>query len=648
MRTNPFESQLERLARTLTEQFGVNVICQGDQAWTDGRQIVLPSLPEPMAEPLERMMVGYLDHEMAHVAFSDFSVVKVFLDRYPGCEALLNVVEDALIERRAMKRWPGVRTNLDTMFEQVRNRVKALIAQRGPFDRFCTAIYLKLAHHGDMIGLEPEVAGYEDLLDQFAGVRDTKDAATLAEHLLHRWLSKNPPQAQQPQSGQSEQQQEGADGDRSSGQDGKQSDPSQRDLDESGQATDERQSDAAQPDSDPNCDQEEDQPSASNSPGSEHESELPDEADAPTGPDSTETEPCDGEQSASGQSTGGAGDSDATEGGERSIQNAAGQGGRTLIGEALAEAIAEQVAQMDASREYRVFTKQHDRIDVLPVADEREVKALLATGVDTVRRLRRGLANALRSAEKRWWRGDQTHGQLSPRTLHRLCMDRPRLDVFRVRSMVQGRSTAVGIVLDASGSMTTRKMAVARDAMRVLLEAMADLKIATEAFTFTTGREFAFDNACQQTGQDPQTLRERFSRFSNLEIGLIKQFEESVKAGLRRLPNIRGTGLTPLGEAMHIGATRLLPRPESRKIMLVLTDGKPGCEGSADASRMHAQHVAERIEKTGIELVGVGIMDDSLCAIIADTIVVHELNDLPVHLCKLLGRTLQKGLRYVG
>lgn len=62
MRANPFESQLERLARTLIEQFGVKVTCQGDNAWTDGRQIVLPSLPDPLNNGLERMMVGFLDH----------------------------------------------------------------------------------------------------------------------------------------------------------------------------------------------------------------------------------------------------------------------------------------------------------------------------------------------------------------------------------------------------------------------------------------------------------------------------------------------------------------------------------------------------------------------------------------------------------
>lgn len=48
MQGNPFDSQLERLARTLTEQFGVTVLYQGDCACTDGRRILLPSLPKPM------------------------------------------------------------------------------------------------------------------------------------------------------------------------------------------------------------------------------------------------------------------------------------------------------------------------------------------------------------------------------------------------------------------------------------------------------------------------------------------------------------------------------------------------------------------------------------------------------------------------
>jgi len=82
--------------------------------------------------------------------------------------------------------------------------------------------------------------------------------------------------------------------------------------------------------------------------------------------------------------------------------------------------------------------------------------------------------------------------------------------------------------------------------------------------------------------------------------------------------------------------------------MLVLTDGKAGCEGGGESAHLHAQHIAGLITKAGIELIGVGILDDNLCEIVEDTIVIQKLEDLPAQLCKLLGRTLKKGLRHVG
>ncbi len=87
MRTNPFEGQLERLARTLTEQFGVTILCQDDCACTDGKRILLPSLPEPMDDDLERMILGFLDHELGHVAFTNFEVLKEFSAKQPGHES---------------------------------------------------------------------------------------------------------------------------------------------------------------------------------------------------------------------------------------------------------------------------------------------------------------------------------------------------------------------------------------------------------------------------------------------------------------------------------------------------------------------------------------------------------------------------------
>ena len=59
-----------------------------------------------------------MEHELGHVAFSDFGAAEHLARKHPGCEGLLNVIEDALIERRAMERWPGVPRNLDMMFRQ--------------------------------------------------------------------------------------------------------------------------------------------------------------------------------------------------------------------------------------------------------------------------------------------------------------------------------------------------------------------------------------------------------------------------------------------------------------------------------------------------------------------------------------------------
>lgn len=206
----------------------------------------------------------------------------------------------------------------------------------------------------------------------------------------------------------------------------------------------------------------------------------------------------------------------------------------------------------------------------------------------------------------------------------------------------------MSVVLDTSGSMTIRKTEVARRAVRVLIEALSDLKIPTEALTFTTGDATGIQHIVCKTGQNPVKLRDRYARLSNLEIGIIKTFDEPAKVGLRRLPSIVGTGLTPLGEAMLIGAKRLIPRRESRKVMLVVTDGRPGCEGMGNAAMVHAQDAAARISKAGIELIGIAILEDSLLAIVEDTIVVYQIEELPAQLCKLLGRTLKKGMRHVG
>ena len=88
---------------------------------------------------------------------------------------------------------PGVRANLDAMFAQVRDRVISLVRQRDAFGRFCTAVYLKMSHHGDILGLDSYARGYEPLLAELPRLQNTRDAAELAERILQQWLSEHPP-----------------------------------------------------------------------------------------------------------------------------------------------------------------------------------------------------------------------------------------------------------------------------------------------------------------------------------------------------------------------------------------------------------------------------------------------------------------------
>lgn len=68
--------------------------------------------------------------------------------------------------------------------------------------------------------------------------------------------------------------------------------------------------------------------------------------------------------------------------------------------------------------------------------------------------------------------------------------------------------------------------------------------------------------------------------------------QEAARRQPPRLPSIHGSGLMPLGEAMQIGAAHPAVQPGTRKIVLVLTDGKAGCEGSTESAMRHAQQVA--------------------------------------------------------
>lgn len=129
---NALLGALPIIATLLGQKLGVKVVIGGHQAFTDGQTIVLPSLPADGDPDLAVLANGYIDHEAAHVRYTDFSIAK------PAglVGAFTNVLEDVRIEQRLGERFPGSRHNLAALVDRLESRqsmlppVEAPIAQQ--------------------------------------------------------------------------------------------------------------------------------------------------------------------------------------------------------------------------------------------------------------------------------------------------------------------------------------------------------------------------------------------------------------------------------------------------------------------------------------------------------------------------------------
>jgi hypothetical protein len=103
------ETVFEKVGRSLSENFGIRLVCRGDRCCTDGKTIYLPSLPEEIPKDLYLALRGYLDHEAAHIGFSsDIRALREFEAKWGKAGGFfLNVLEDVRVEAAMRRKYPG-------------------------------------------------------------------------------------------------------------------------------------------------------------------------------------------------------------------------------------------------------------------------------------------------------------------------------------------------------------------------------------------------------------------------------------------------------------------------------------------------------------------------------------------------------------
>jgi cobaltochelatase CobT len=233
-----------------------------------------------------------------------------------------------------------------------------------------------------------------------------------------------------------------------------------------------------------------------------------------------------------------------------------------------------------------------------------------------VTRLANRLQRRLMAQQNRSWDFDQEEGVLDAARLARVVVSPGTALSYKVERDVEFRDTVVTLLIDNSGSMRGRPISIAAISADILARTLERCGVKTEILGFTTrawkggqSREaWLADGKPQQPG-----------RLNDLRHIIYKQADEPWRRARRNLGLMMREGLLKEnidGEALIWAHSRLIFRPEERRILMVISDGAPVDDStlsvnSAGYLEAHLRGVIEWIEKVSpVQLVAIGIGHD--------------------------------------
>ena len=287
---------------------------------------------------------------------------------------------------------------------------------------------------------------------------------------------------------------------------------------------------------------------------------------------------------------------------------------------------------------YNVYSRENDKIEPLqipgdlnskfvPMIDEQSNRMIGKMQKD-IERMMAAQALAVRVPGFR-------SGRLQSSNLHRVMANDDR--VFNRKHEHRTKATAVTLLIDNSGSMFGKKVEVAMVAAYALAQTLERVGIPCEMLGFTTGGYAYSGNTMSEADQ-----KVRYNRTCSLIMPIYKSFDERVNSIVKQriahmAYNQPGMNANVDGECLEYAAMRLMKRREPRKVLMVLSDGQPaGAHNATD----HLKTVVEDLTKSGLDMVGIGIMDESVKHYYPKHMVLRAVEDLPSIVMNELKRVL--------
>jgi len=277
-----------------------------------------------------------------------------------------------------------------------------------------------------------------------------------------------------------------------------------------------------------------------------------------------------------------------------------------------------------ATMDYRVFTTQFDQ--VVSAEDlcsgprlaqlRHELDLKLGRQLSSIARWAHRLQRRLLAMQLRSWQFDLEEGVLDAARLTRVITHPSEPMVYKFESAVAFPDTVVTLLVDNSGSMRGLPIATAAICAELMGRMLERCGIKSEILGFTT-RGWRGGRARTRWAAVGRPAHP--GRLTELCHIIYKSADEPWRRARERLGLMLDANLLKEnvdGEALLWAHQRLLRRPEQRRILLVISDGAPLDEASAEANgahylERHLQSVIEDIEqRSSVELGAIGIGHD--------------------------------------
>ena len=284
-----------------------------------------------------------------------------------------------------------------------------------------------------------------------------------------------------------------------------------------------------------------------------------------------------------------------------------------------------ETVERNRQPEYRAFTTQHDQIvfarDLLSSNDLRASRARLDEKMQDYRqeviRLVSRLQRRILSVQARQWEFDLNDGLIDAAKLDRVVVNPGFEHAYKQEIDSPFRDTALTLLIDNSGSMRGAQIETACIVSELLGSALERCAISTEILGYTTsgwkgGKSFK-DWLRAGKPENPGRLNDLLHIVYKDAAVPMRQARNDLCAMLS--PSVLKENID--GEALRWAAGRLQRRRESRKILMVLSDGAPvdqaTLERNSDKSLLdsHLHTMIQNIIQTSpIELYAIGIKHD--------------------------------------